>query len=279
MTGAVGYAQRDSYEEQIQRVLATAPMKARDFQEHWILKSEDYTGDGQKELIAFICTDAFSEEGYSSETYELYYCSNGKISICDTLCGTFYQLPEIIKINNVSLLTYTIGHGGPDGETFCWKSTKDKLVPVIMPGELKIIGDNYFSCSVSDFGGMQADGENNTIGRCWYTYYYYFDGNEFKEYKGKRISENEFASIIGSADLISEIKSNGITVRNIIYRSNGIIDINCSIRREKEDLGWMSRPGGTAFLYLELVYQNGGWQINGDWNDGNIKPSNPLTKE
>lgn len=269
----VGCAQNDSYEQQLKRILAAAPSEATNFREEWILKSGDYTGDGQDDLIAFICTHSPFEEGDAYQ-YMLYYCSKGKTILCDSICGFFYQIPEIMDIGNTSLLSYTIGYGGPTGESFCWKCTEDSLAPVKPVGELQQIGENYFSSTVSDCDAFLEDGSEYKAGRCWYTYYYYFDGNEFKEFERNEISEKEFVSKTGYNGLISRIKSDGMTVRNIVYRSNGIIDINCSVRVKGQNNGWMSTHDGTQFYYLTLRYKDGHWEIDKEWQEGNIKLSN-----
>lgn len=137
----IACASGNSHEKKTTRLMANIPTQSLNFQDKWIIKSGNYTADGQEKLIAFICTDSPSEEG-ATETYYLYYCDDEKISVCDTICGWFYQTPEVHNVNNVYLLTYTIGFGGPSGESFCWKCTNSQLIPIRIPGELTIIGDN-----------------------------------------------------------------------------------------------------------------------------------------
>ena len=138
----------------------------------------------------------------------------------------------------------TIGYGGPSGESFCWKFEDDGLVPVSMPGEMNLIGDNCFKCSKSGFDSFQADGESDTYssGRCFYNYYYFFEYN-------------------------------GLAVDNIYYRSNGIININCSYRTEKTL--WPDEPpkSGTGFMYIELKLTDNGFETEKGLTPGRIKAS------
>ena len=267
----LSYAGSKSHIEYMELLKTTVPQAALNFQNEWMVKVGDYTGDGEDDMIAFVCIDYYSEtEGGSEGTYYLYYCSNNRISVYDTIRGGFYNLPKILKVSNISLLYYTLGYGGPTGDSFCWKCSEEKLIPIVTPGELTLIGDNQFSCISSDFGSVLPDGDKYTIGRCWYTYYYFFNGSEFKEYAGKKITADEFSAIPGGKDILSTIQQNGMTIRSIFYRANGIININCSIRQEAQNQG---ESGRTAFYYLELVYRGGSLYVNGEWKEGNIQAS------
>ena len=263
-----------TYEEHLERLRASVPSEALGFEGEWIVDYDDYTGDGTNEMVAFVCEDYVSEEGYSGGTYCLYYSSQAGLSVCDTLSGSFYKGPEIMKIGDVSLLTYAVGYGGPSGESNCWMCTDERLLPVAVPGEMIRIGENCFRCNVSDLGAMKPDGEDFTIGRCFYSYYYFFENGMFKEFGGREISERQFSDMTGTGEFLRQIRQSGMDVESIIYRKCGetsLVYVNCSYRKEAENHGWMSIPGGTSFVYLEVVRTDDGWGPNGGWQDGNIK--------
>lgn len=263
-----------TYEEHLERLRASVPSEALRFEGEWIVDYDDYTGDGINEMVAFVCEDYVSEEGYSGGTYCLYYSSQAGLSVCDTLSGSFYKGPEIMNIGDKSLLVYTVGYGGPSGEPNCWMCTYERLLPVAVPGEMIRIGENCFRCNVSDLGAMKPDGEDFTIGRCFYPYYYFFEDGMFKEFGGREISERQFSDMTGTGEFLRQIRQSGMDVESIIYRKCGetsLVYVNCSYRKEAENHGWMSIPGGTSFVYLEVVWTDDGWVPNGGWQDGNIK--------
>lgn len=266
-----------TYEEHLERLRASVPSEALGFEGEWIVDYDDYTGDGTCEMVAFVCGDYVSEEGYAGGTYYLYYSSQAGLSVCDTLSGSFYKGPEIMKIGDVSLLVYTVGYGGPSGESSGWMCTDERLLPVSVPGEMTRIGENCFRCNVSGLDAMKPDGEDFTLGRCFYSYYYFFEDGMFKEYGGRKISETQFSDMTGAGEYLRQIRQSGMEVESIIYRKCGgtsLVYINCSYRKEAEDHGWMSIPGGTSFVYLEVVRTDDGWVSNGGWQDGNIKLAN-----
>lgn len=66
-----------------------------------------------------------------------------------------------------------------------------------------------------------ADGSGHT----WKKYYLYWDDG-FKEYGAIYISEEDLEKCEGAKDILSQIASKGGIVTNIMYRENGIININ-----------------------------------------------------
>lgn len=64
-----------TYEEHLERLRASVSSEALGFEGEWIVDYDDYTGDGTNEMVAFVCEDYVSEEGYSGGTYYLYYSS------------------------------------------------------------------------------------------------------------------------------------------------------------------------------------------------------------
>ena len=144
-----------------------------------------------------------------------------------------------------------------------------------MPGELQRIDENYFKCSKSGFDSFQADGETETFspGRCFYNYYYFFDGDQFREYGGKTISEQQFSDTFGGADILRQLKYEGLAIENIYHRANGVININCSYRTGKTL--WPDEPpkSGTGFMYIELKLTDNGFESKEGLQPGRIEAS------
>lgn len=88
---------------------------------------------------------------------------------------------------------------------------------------------------IDDDSDAFYDEYGNAAGSHTYkTYYLYYD-NGFKEYIGSDISSEELLKYGGADKIIDGILSSGATVRNILFRQNGIVNIN--YYTEDED-GW-----------------------------------------
>lgn len=268
-----------TYDEHLARLKQIVPQKALESEDEWLLKYGDFTGDGTDELVAFVYEETVRDEEIVYGQYYLCYGTGNRVSVCDTLYGGFYKAPEMFQAGRSTIMFYTIGYGGPSGESFCWKFADDGLVPVSMPGELNLIGDNCFKCSTSGFDSFRADGEDVTYssGRCFYNYYYFFDGERFMEYGGKELSELQFSEIPGGSDLLWRLRSDGYTIENIYYRANGVVNINCSYRTEK--ILWPDDPPkpGTGYVYMELRLTADGFECDEGLQPGRIKAA--LTPE
>lgn len=265
-----------TYDEHLARLKQTVPQKALESEDEWLVKYGDFSGDGKEEMLAFVYEVTGRDEEMEWGQYYLCYSTQNDIAICDTLAGSFYKSPEMLQIGGFpAIIFYTVGYGGPTGESFCWKCTDNGLEPLSMPGELQRIDENYFKCSKSGFDSFQADGETETFspGRCFYNYYYFFDGDQFREYGGKTISEQQFSDTFGGADILRQLKYEGLTIENIYHRANGVININCSYRTEKTL--WPDDPpkSGTGFMYIELKLTNGGLKTDEGLQPGRIKAS------
>lgn len=265
-----------TYDEHLARLKQTVPPKALESENKWLVKYGDFSGDGKEEMLAFVYEVTGRDEEMEWGRYYLCYSTQDEITVCDTLDGSFYKSPEMLQIgSSPAIIFFTVGYGGPTGESFCWKCTDNGLEPLSMPGELQRIDENYFKCTKSGFDSFRADGETETYspGRCFYNYYYFFDGNQFREYGGKTISEQQFSDTFGGADILRQLKSEGLTIANIYHRANGIININCSYRTEKTLWPDVPPKSGTGFVYVELKFADSGLKTDEGLQPGRIKAS------
>ena len=263
----------------MERLLASVPSDALPLEDKWIVYYNDYTGDGTKEMVAFVCTDMdwkkFPDGTSANEfTYYLYFSSYSGLSVCDTLSGRFWKKPVITKTGNVSLLLYTVNHGKPTEESRGWMLTDEKLLPVAVPGAMIPSPNGIFRCEVCDVGAMKVDGEDSLTGECSYLYFYFYEDGMFKEFGGREISEIQFSDMIGinGEFILKAIQSSG-DVENIVYRKCGevpLIYLNFSYRKRTQRRGSEIIPGGTAFEFYEFVCTDDGWDKDGPY-DGNIK--------
>ena len=122
-----------------------------------------------------------------------------------------------------------------------------------------------------------ADGEDEyeafSPGRCFYAYYYFFDGERFREYGVKSLTEQQFRDTYGGADILRQIRNKGLTIDDIYYRANGIININCSWRTMSESWSDEAPKPGKGLMYIELKVTGRGLETEEGLQPGKIKAS------
>ena len=63
-------------------------------------------------------------------------------------------------------------------------------------------------------------------GHSYKTYYYHYDGTEFREYGGIEITREQLETLEGAQDILTQLETKDASISNILYRANGIININ-----------------------------------------------------
>ena len=126
MTGTPAGAQ-ESYGEYMVLLKESVPQKALESENEWLVEYGDFTGDGTDEMVAFVYEVTGHDEEIVYGQYYLCYSTQNAVTICDTLYGGFYKSPEIFHAGKSTIMFYTIGYGGPSGESFCWKFADDGL--------------------------------------------------------------------------------------------------------------------------------------------------------
>jgi hypothetical protein len=124
---------------------------------------------------------------------------------------------------------------------------------LIYGGNIRVIDEDtiYIFHSTFDAGFDKTDGFGT--GRTGKWYYLYWN-NGFREYGGIEITESQFLLFNGADIILNEMRANEYVVREIIYRANGIININYG----REDDSWQSN------YYLEIRYNGNSVVINSD---------------
>ncbi|MDO4731765.1 MAG: hypothetical protein Q4B14_06595, partial [Clostridia bacterium] len=195
---------------------------------------DDFDNDGKKEAFAFVGDkendDALGElftgelwfindntvkqlKSYSTMMTNMYSkinyvveFSNRKFLCLNNLCGN-YSLSEI----------WTVDNGQP----------KECNISGYGQGTVTV-EHNAVALTNSAYDAVYDSSTNSYIGHTWKPYYYYWDEStrDFKEYGGVKITKEQFLNIKGASDIINTVLNGGNEIVNILYRENGMININ-----------------------------------------------------
>lgn len=211
---------------------------------------DDYDGDGSFEAFATIINesdyydsvwncDIIYLKGSSSETVEseIPLCVN-QTEILDRFeeqkiiaapassyvldMGTYkYYMGEKAYAVANTLLLYGVQKGEFRKEAISDRGECDK-------GSIEKIkkGDKDFCLYATETDNILDTDYSIMSGRTYKPYYFYWDDG-FYEYGGIEITMEDFLYFTGASEICYDIINSGMEIRNIIYRSNGIININC----------------------------------------------------
>ena len=223
---------------------------------------DDFDNDGRKEAFAFVghLTDEGSNSTWDGIPYFIsnniiqklssdtrygynvdkdYYIKNcreiemGKNkAVVFTLYYTSNSVDEIYGVKNGTLIQYEI----PD--------TK---------GGLRVT-ENFITLSVSSFDALWEEISDNKSGHTWKNYYFFWnDGiNNFSEYGGTEISLEQLSRLKDVSNLIKEYVDNGYSIYNILYRANGIININFE-KIEPPEINYSSNRESISHFYENVT--------------------------
>ena len=85
-------------------------------------------------------------------------------------------------------------------------------------------------------------------GHTWNKYYYYWNGNSFREYGAIEITVDDLLQIEGSDELIEYINGSGSTINEIYYRANNVFQINYQ-KEEREKNATITYYSNIMFRY------------------------------
>lgn len=165
-----------------------------------------------------------------------------------------YNMLQAAILENCAIIIAEEGYGGSGSVSHVWKVDSSGCSEVdFHTMMLKYISGADFTAHFSEF-------------EPWHTYkryYFYWDGNTFREYGGVRITEEQLSSVDGGKQAIQRITDGGFTISDIFYRANSIININYA--------------NGDMVDNMTLIYSNGsvtvdesddGWYNGGSGNVG-----------
>lgn len=203
-----------------------------------ILKTyyDDFDNDGKKEMFALVGelvednqfeTDIADGQVWFASENMMKRVDDGNHGMGIVIVGD--NAPTTVEYDNGSLFMFkSIWGNGEITTSVCTAQTDDISVTTI-PGSLTK-GENGWKTTTSTYDCIIENDkfdkeEYYGSGRSWKNYWYHLNeqSGEFKEYAAKEITIDQFANFNGSYDILSDIDDE---IHNILYRENGIININ-----------------------------------------------------
>lgn len=212
----------------------------------------DFDGDGVNELIAIYGNKdyAVSEEFFSGG---IWFASDNKAkNIFDS--GWDWLAPQIVtSCGNTFIKLEKHYVTGLVSEYFLIKNSTAKIMAV-PPFAMDFRPDGEYGDFIANYN---ADGEythSETEVR-FEPYWFYYLNDKFSEYAGREITEKEFLEYDGAQAVLDEMSEKEFKLKNIIKRSNGIINVNGVTEDDR-------------YCYRTLKYRNGKVTCSDVYNDG-----------
>lgn len=221
----------------------------------------DFDGDGKNELIA---------EYGSHDQSELWFASGGSAYKLEERVHKDYTsggrgIPCILKsAGNVYFMVqhYRAGTlGGTRGSCDYYLIKNSSACEIGGETEQNLVPDGDYGDLISDSMtyDMFFDKQIQSImGQTWKNYWFYFLGEEIRQYYGMEITREEFLKYDGAAAILDKIAADGKEVDEILKRGNGTVTVN--IRDEDEY--------GIGFSYVTSKYRHGKLFVVEDDGDG-----------
>ena len=194
-------------------------------------KYDDYGGDGAFEAFAFVGEKPDEGDGHAGEIW--FVSADGAERLEASPHGTYWGLLDVLTFGGRKFVKaetyYTTG-----GASNLWSVREGKPHCEAVPGSggfLVQIDDNSFTLEHSALDAIYTDGM--LMARTWKPYWFFWDGESFKEYGGVKITEEQLRKCGGASEVLDGIY--GI-VGDIFYRGNGIINVNHTVLQSEGDI-------------------------------------------
>lgn len=214
----------------------------------------DFDGDGKNELIAIYGNKEYA----TSEDYffgKIWFASGNKAESIWDGDGWDWITPEIVISCGDTFVKFERLYITGLNSVYCLIKDSTAEIAAIPFYAMGFYPDGEygdFRASYNPDEEYQRSEEIVAYERYWF---YYLNG-EFSEYGGRGITEKEFLEYDGAQAVLDEIAESGFDVKNILKRSNGIINVNGVAADE-------------TYCYRTLKYRNGKVFLI-DWYDDGV---------
>lgn len=176
--------------------------------------------------------EIFAVTGQEENLNEIWYASDTQVKRIyhDELC-VYPWSPGVCKVSSrQKLIVFETGGYGSGSMSVCYYVSDGKPVRVKRAGEqLTHISGKEFVVHQTAFDQCKGS-DGITCGHTYKAYYLRWNGKKFIEYKGKKITLDKLKKYKGADKYINQVKKLGYKIGAIYYRSNGIINVNLSIK-------------------------------------------------
>lgn len=196
---------------------------------------DDYDGDGDCEMFALVGEYVDNGGFYEKENIcgKIWFVDQDGIIEVESEEIEYWSTPRVFAVDKKSFIAFE-KYYATGSLTYLWGVKNEKPYQPNISGKgngLYINEFNEIEITDSEYDFIFDKGSNFSLGHTWKRYYFYFDGNSFREYGGISIKVEDLLRISGVDKIINEIYNNLYTIESIYYRDNGMININIS----KED--------------------------------------------
>ncbi|MBD5140973.1 MAG: hypothetical protein HDT25_06125 [Ruminococcus sp.] len=210
----------------------------------------DFDGDGKNELIA--------EYGGPTGS-ELWFASGDKAYKLEERVNSDYTMggrgaPCILSsAGNVYFMVqhyYAGTLGGTRGSCRYYLIKNSTACEIGGETEQNLVPDGDYGDLISDsmaYDGFFDKEYGHIMGQSWKNYWFYFLGEEIRQYYGTEITREEFLKYEGAAAILDKIAADGKEVTEILKRGNGTVTVNIKDEDDK----------GIGFGYVTSKYRHG----------------------
>lgn len=228
----------------------------------------DFDNDGVHECFFFIGEPVNME--YESGYGNVFFVNSENITqLCDTRYIGVLEDGEMfwtMKYGNLEFVVYDEVYA-TDRVSYVYSIKNSDLVVSVISGLGDVQpkkGTDYVSIIHSEYDAIYTrepglTGEEVWFGHTWKEYYFYYDeeSEDFREYGGSNITENELDKICGF-ELSDEIKGEDYEIGDIFRRANGIVNVNY-FRKERDEFG------NTRIQYMNANYDRNTGEFLSAW--------------
>ncbi len=237
----------------------------------------DFDADGVQEAFSVVgeVVNEWGEDKYEVYPASVYFVSKNKVetvlkNVALVTCGQSQNMLDVGQ-KRFFLVSKYATTGGP---TYIFgvsggKWYEAKYISQAGLDIAKIPGSNDFTVTDSDYDANYAPSHGYT-GHTWKPYYFYWN-NGFKEYGAIEITEAELLGCNGAQEILDSIEGSGYKIDNILYRGNGIININYSVSGSFSNA--TLRLNGNAVSLLTTAFEAADSPLEKSNYGGSYKPA------
>lgn len=232
---------------------------------------DDYDGNSTFEMFAFVGEkSADTDDGCNGDIY--FVTADKSTKVVSGVYSWDDDAIEVFQICGVNFIAVdTVPGNYVDTKIFTVADGKCELTNIseISSNRKRKVDDNTLGVLSTEFDGMY-DG-TRFLSRAEKYYYFFWDAEakEFKEYGGIKITQEQFATLDGAAEILALFDKTGYKKGDIYFRKNGIINYNYT----------HSDPGDDSGVYYcdsaNIRYDGQSCELIevNDWNDDELARS------